>query len=706
MRTLTLAALALSLLPGPGAGQARRSLAYEDFYRIESPGQVALSPDGRRAVFVRTTVLEEENRTHAELWLADASARAAPFRLTSPSTEATSPRWSPDGRLLAFSSRRAVAGEEDGGTVWFLRMDAPGEAFRIPGVGGIPVFDPTNRWIAFTRAVPPPGPRPEGPAPATEAERKIAERFDGRAFDWMGYRYDQRGYLPDPRDPWSTPPEQIFVLPREGGDARQLTSLDVDARSPSWRPDGGALAFLADTHERDEHTYERSDLWVVTLEGHVTRLTDDEMDYSAVAWSPDGRRLVARGATGLDVVIRERWGHGSPVDLWVLSADGSGRANLTADFDLIPGEPRWSPDGRWIWFTSQIGGSTHLFRVPASGGPAQQVTAGERRVGAIAFSADFSTVAYVAQTPVDPGNVFVASLPEAQRTERRLTDLNAGLLASVELATPDRIVFPSADGTQVEGWVLAPPGAPNAGAAVGTSTGTARTWPLVLNIHGGPHGAYGNDFSFDFQLQAAHGHYVLYTNPRGSTGYGEAFLWGTWGSWGDEDYDDVMAGVDHVLARYPVDPARLGVTGYSYGGYMTNWIITQTDRFAAAVAGAGISNWMSDYGTADIPRTKESEFFGTPWEEEGLRNLLASSPIVFAKGVRTPTLFVHGETDHRVPIEEAEQMYTALRKQGVPARMIRYPQSYHGGWTPWRTLHRYWVSQQWWERWLKSPPAS
>jgi dipeptidyl aminopeptidase/acylaminoacyl peptidase len=312
-------------------------------------------------------------------------------------------------------------------------------------------------------------------------------------------------------------------------------------------------------------------------------------------------------------------------------------------------------------------------------------------------------MAFTAQTPVDPGNVYVARTTDARRTERRVTDLNRELLASLELPTPDRVVFPSADGTEVEGWVLPPAGeAPSPG----DPSAAGRKWPLILNIHGGPHGAYGNEFSFERQLQAAAGYYVLYTNPRGSTGYGEEFLWGTWGSWGDEDYDDVMAGVDHVLARYPVDAERLGVTGYSYGGYMTDWIITQTRRFAAAVAGAGISNWMSDYGTADIPRTKESEFFGTPWEEEGLKNLLASSPIVFAKGVTTPTLFVHGEFDHRVPIEEAEQMYTALQKQGVPARMIRYPESYHGGWTPWRTLHRYWASMQWWDRWLKSRPVS
>lgn len=698
MNRIALAALAASLFaPAPGFAQSRRPLSYDDFYRLESPGQVALSPDGRQVVFVRSRTLEEENRDHAELWLVASDGAGAPTRLTSPATEASSPVWSPDGKVLAFSSRRAVAGDDDRSPVWFLRMDAPGEAYRLPGVAGSPLFDPTNRWIAYTRPVRPDGPRPRAEAPATEAERKIAERFDGKAFDWMGYRFDRRGYLADPRDPWATPPDQIFVVPRDGGEPRQLTHLDVDVSSPAWRADGNALAFVADTHQRDEHSYERADLWTVSLDGTVTRLTDDEFDYGSPAWSPDGRWIVVQGGAGLDVVIRERWDHGAPTDLWLFSADGRERRNLTEGFGLIPGAPEWSPDGRWIFFTAGVGGETQLFRLALTGGGAETVTTGERRVGSVSFSTDHARFAFAAQTAVDPGNVYVAETNDPHRTERRLTDLNADLMAAVDLQATRRQTFRSADGTEVEGWVMTP---------VGYREGDGRTWPLILNIHGGPHGAYGNEFSFERQLQASQGYFVLFTNPRGSTGYGEDFLWGIWGSWGDEDYDDLMAGVDHVLAHFPVDPIRMGVTGYSYGGYMTNWVITQTDRFAAAVAGAGISNWMSDYGTADIPRTKESEFFGTPWQEEGLKNLLASSPIVHAEGVSTPTLFVHGESDHRVPIEEAEQMYTALQKQGVPAKMIRYPDSYHGGWTPWRLLHRYWSSMQWWDQWLKEKPIS
>ena len=225
--------------------------------------------------------------------------------------------------------------------------------------------------------------------------------------------------------------------------------------------------------------------------------------------------------------------------------------------------------------------------------------------------------------------------------------------------------------------------------------------PLILGIHGGPHGAYGSAFQFEFQWLAANGYAVIFTNPRGSTGYGEKFLWATWGGWGKLDYEDVMAGVDYALAHYPVDPKRLGVTGYSYGGFLTDWVITQTTRFSAAVTGAGISNWLSDYGTADIPRTKETEFFGAPWQPEANARMRQFSPITYAGNVRTPTLFVHGEADLRVPIEEAEQMYTALKKLKVPAKFIRYPGNYHGGWPPWDMTHRYYHEAQWWKQYLK-----
>ncbi len=684
--------LAVAIVVGAQPVDAQRPISYDDYYRLVSVSNTALSPDGSWVAFVRSQVIEEENRSHSEVWLVEADGSGDPLRVTLPSTEASNPQWTPDGSLLSFSSSRQSF-DESGGSTWFLSMERPGEAFQIEGLGGTPIFDPTNRWIAFTRLVPPTRPARTGPA-LTEEEQRIVDRFDGREFDWMQFRFDRRGYLPDPRDPYATPPSQLFILPRNGGEATQLTALPTNVSSASWNPDGTALVFVSDEHQRDELTYPKADLWTVSTDGEVTRLTNDEMNWSNPAWSPNGRHIVATGVTGLDVIIRERWDHGSPTDLYLFDSNGGEPRNVTAEWDLIPGSATWGADGETLHFTAGIRGNTHLFRLDIESGQVHQVTRGDSRMASVSWSADAASFAYVGQSATHPSAVYSGP---ATGLAQQLTHFNEELLGEVAIQAPTQMTFASADGTEVEGWVIPP---------VGYEPDDGRDWPLLLNMHGGPHGAYGNSFSFDFQLQASRGFFVVYSNPRASTGYGEDFRWGTWGSWGDEDYDDVIAAVDAAIERYPIDEERMGVTGYSYGGYLTNWVITQTDRFAAAVAGAGISNWMSDYAVADIPRTKETEFYGTPWEEEGLQNLLQASPIVHAEGVSTPTLFVHGEQDHRVPIEEAEQMYVALHKQGVPAKMVRYPESYHGGWTPWRYLHRLYSTMEWWDQWLKEKPIS
>lgn len=685
MRSLTLALL-LAAGHFDTASAQTRPLALSDYYRVETVNGTTLSPDGRTVVYVRTFIVESENRRHSEIWAVPADGSGPARRLTNPAFSSSGPRWSPDGRLLAFTSRRRVvtAGGLQEESIWFLRMDTTGgEAFQIPGVEGTPLFSPDNTWIAFTKAVKPAG---GNGAALTEAERLMEERFTGRKYDWMNARFDGRGYLADPRDPRATPPEELFVVARDGGEARQLTTMGVNVRAATWRPDSGALAFVADMHQRDEYSYGRADLFTVTLAGALTRVTDDGFDHGAPAWTAKGDAIVAIRQQSLNQVLAAKQQHGSPTDLYRFAPGGGTPVNLTSEWDLLPGSPQASPDGRHVYFTSGTAGTTQVFRVPVPGGRVEQVTTGERRRSDVSIGWTSSRLAYAASSVTAPWEVFTSGLDGSG--EKQLTRVNAAFASEVALRPAERVRFTSRDGTQVEGWVIMP------AAAAGTRA------PLVLAIHGGPHGAYGTDFSFQFQWMAANGLAVLYTNPRGSTEYGEKHLWATWGGWGGLDYEDVMAGVDHVVARYPVDAARLGVTGYSYGGFLTNWVITQTQRFQAAVVGAGISNWISDYGTADIPRTKESEFHGTPWEAKGAETLLKWSPVMRAGSVSTPTLFVHGESDLRVPIEQAEQMYTALKKRKVPAAFIRYPDSYHTGWTPWNTVHRYHHEMRWWKQYL------
>jgi dipeptidyl aminopeptidase/acylaminoacyl peptidase len=688
LRKICLAILGWMLVAGCGmaAPENARPLALEDYYRLVAFQSPAMSPDGRWVAFIKSTIVEAENRRQNELWLVATDGRTPPRRLSDPSLDAASPRWSPSGRLLAFSGRSlaAPASADEGAAIWFLPMDQPHAApFHVRGVSGLPIFSPDNRWIAFTRRAA----QPKAPQYVDDQDRLIHERFKGHAYDWMNFRADQIGYLPDPRDPEASPAEELFIVASIGGEPRQLTHLNVNVRGVQWRPDSGALVFSADTHQRDEYSYERADLFVVALDGKVERLTDDGYNNNAPTWSPNGQTICFRRQLGLSAVIAAKQDHGAPVDIYTIPANGGTMKNLTADWDFLPGSPGWGFDSRFIYFGGGMKGISALLRVPSEGGAIEQVTHGDRILTGFSPSGHYETMAYVGTDSSHPEELFVSAMDGGH--EKQVTTFNRALVEAVRPVPAERILFPSRDGTMIEGWVLKPRG-----------YDPSRSWPLILTIHGGPHGAFGNDFSFEHQLLAAQGYLVVYTNPRGSATYGEKFLWATWGDWGNLDFEDVMSGVDYAESHYNVDPQRLGVTGYSYGGFLSNWIIGHTTRFAAAVVGAGISNWISDYGTSTMARTKESEFYGPPWDLRAHTLLVSRSPIEYVANVTTPALYLHGESDMMNPIEQSEQMYTALKKRGVPARFVRYADTYHGGWTPWNMVNRYYEELRWFRHYL------
>ena len=677
-RILTsLVAASLLLTAAVQAQSAGRALAIEDYYRVKTVGGPQISPDGKWVAFTVSTRVEETNGETSEVWLADAAGAGAPQRVSAAGQDARGVSWT-DGGQLQYPT---------GGATFVIDPASPSTQQRAASAGGgRGQSSPDGRWTAVTRNQQ--VARKERSF-TSEFERRHEERFKGVAFDWFPFQRDG-GQFPvaNSIDPVVTPPSEIFLTGSAG--EKQLTSLGLRPTALDWSPDSKLIVFAADSLYRQEMRYARPDIWTVSVDGVVKRLTrDDGMENSNPLFSPDGKWIAFIRGFDTNRIIREKLNHGGPTDIYVVSPNGGEPINLTAQWDLLPGGLRWSPDAKYIYFTSGIGGETHLFRVAAAGGAVEQVTTGERRIGGLSIDRAFKRMAYTVGRFEAPSEIFVADIDG--KNEKQLTRVHDAFNREVALSKAERVRFNSADGTPVEGWLMFP-----------HKYNPNSRYPLIVSSHGGPHSASGYGFNFKHQYFAANGYFVLETNFRSSTGYGEKFLWGTWGEWGTKDGQDVIAGVDYVISRFPIDRSRVGTTGHSYGGFMTNWLITQyPDRFAAAISGAGIVNWVSDYGTADIAVTKETEFFGYPWEERARNIMIKQSPLTYAGRVRTPTLFVHGEADQRVPYEEAEQMYTALKKIGVPSKIIQYAGMPHGISGHWNNIHRMLNELRWWEQYLK-----
>ena len=699
--TVALVVGGLALIPIAGQAPAsRRALGIEDYYRVQTVGNHSLSPDGKWVAFTISTRLElpDADSSRTEGWVVPSDASTEPRRVQHDDKDVSNLSWSDDNWLqyvaggqrwkrdpstLAAPSQVAEGPPSDG-------RGAGGRGGRGGGRGGQTALpSPDGKWEAATVNKPQPA---AVPSEASEFEKRHQERFKGVIFDWKDFQRDGAEF-PAP-NPVAQPAQQVVVRSRPAsatsGAPKVLVDRDLRPNNLAWHPDGQTIAFTADPDWRNELKYNSPDLWTVTVDGKVTRLTDDGYVYGDVGYSPDGKFLSYSRSFGTDMIIEKRLDHGGPQDLYIRPAAGGEPINLTANWDLDPGAARWSPDSRFIYFTAGTGGETHLFRVSVPGARVEQVTKGQRRITGLSYDKSCTKILYTVGLHETPADLYIANIDGSN--ERRLTNIHQPVLAEIAFSKADRLRWPSYDGTQIEGWLMFPYGYdPSKG-----------PYPMIVTSHGGPHAATGYTFDFKDQYFAANGYFVFDTNFRSSTGYGDAFKWATWGAWGQKDGEDVVSGIDYVLKRYPIDAKRVGHTGHSYGGFMTNWLITQyPDRFAAAITGAGISNWISDYGTADIYRTKETEFFGTPWEKNARDRMIKQSPLTYAGQVKTPTLFVHGEVDQRVPYEEAEQMYFALKRRGVPAKMIRYAGQPHGIAGNWNNVHRMLNELEWWEKYLK-----
>jgi dipeptidyl aminopeptidase/acylaminoacyl peptidase len=634
-----------------------RSLELDDLFRLQFVSDAQISPDGTRVAYVVTQADADSDENRSRIFAVDVTdGDGEPPRPLTAGPSDASPRWSPDGRWLAFVAKRAG---DDRPQVWLLPA-AGGEARRLTSAAGgasSPVWSPDGSRLAFLSAVDLRGEPSDEKEKAALASAPIVHRR-------LDYKADGAGLVGSRR-------QHLFVIDvphaasTDGAAAKatQLTDGDFSVGGIAWSPTGDEIAYASAKHD-DRDLNPSSSIFVVDLASATSRqVTPSKGAASAPAWSADGSTILFVGKADPSP------GHAR---LFFVPADGGEPAELAPAFDRnvmvgapgYPGAPPRVLAGGTVVFCARDRGCTHVYRLARGATDPEKILGGDDRVAsAFTMTRDGSTIAFVSSSPSTTGEVHVAS---GSGTDERPLTAHAAALDGIELVAPEARAFVAPDGTEVHGWLLRDPQA--------TAPG-----PLLLDVHGGPHNAWTPAFDgahLYHQTLAALGWSVLTLNPRGSDGYGEAFLTALTGAWGRADIDDFLAPIDALVAEGIADPSRLAVTGYSYGGYMTCWLTTQTDRFAAAVPGGCLSNLSSFFGTSDVGAGLGAfEIGGDPWAQRDRFEDL--SPITHVEKVRTPTLVLHGGSDDRCPVEQGEEWFTALRVLGCETEMVRYPGASH-----------------------------
>jgi dipeptidyl aminopeptidase/acylaminoacyl peptidase len=674
-------ALAAGLAPARGGAQEKRPLTALDLYHLRVASDVALSPDGRRVAYVVTEADSADNRYKRDLWIAGTDGSGARRLTWTESASLGSPSFSPDGRLLAFTSAR------EGGRpqVWILPLADGGEAWPLTdlktGASG-PVWSPRGDRIAFTSSLSPEELAAEDTATRKDKKdarvdaaamrnihrdreaavaairAKLAENARGKnprvvtRLNYMG----ETG-LQDER--WG----QLYVVEaRPGARPRRLTSGRFASGGPAWAPDGRSLVYSAAPPAEGVHPdYEReSDLFVVDAGGGTPRrIAEPRYAENSPEYSPDGRWLA---------YVRQIRDTPHPTavnnELVVVRADGRERRSVTGALDRAVGDFAFTPDG-WLYFTVSSEGAVPLYRTRLDRIAPERVVSGPR--GVLSFDVAGGTVAWAQMHPQRPSDVYAARLNGS--AERRLTQLNDSLLARVYVGEYEEIWYPSFDGRRIQGWFIRP---------LGYRPGERP--PLAVEIHGGPHAMWGPgepSMWLEYQMLAGAGYTVFFSNPRGSGGYGEEGLQSIHRNWGTPPARDILVGADSVLRRGLADPARQAVTGGSYAGYMVAWLVAKEapERFEAAVAQRGVYDLGVWYGSSNTWRLFEGEFGARPWEDPEI--VRAQSPLTYVANVRTPLLLLHGDVDYRTTIAGAEAMYRALKVLNREVEFVRYPREGH-----------------------------
>jgi dipeptidyl aminopeptidase/acylaminoacyl peptidase len=644
----------------------------EDVYGIVNASDPRISPDGARVAYVVTSIDKDESEYRSAIWIARVDGSEEPAQFTAGERRDSLPRWSPDGRRLAFASTR---GGED--------KKAPANLYVIPAQGGEPrrltdlkesvesiAWSPDSKRIAFTSRV-----RDE--AYEEEDERKRKPRRFTRVF----HKLDSVGWTGDRRT-------HIFVVDADGsGEPQQITSGDFEHGAPAWTADGTQLVFHGLRDERWDTTLINRVYVVDAGGGEPKAITGDDASYEQPTPSPDGTRLAVRWEP-------EDGTYPHHSQLGVMNPDGSGLRLLTQSLDRQTApypdyrEPVW--DGDRLLFTIEDGGNIHLYAVAADGSAEPELLFGGERV-ITGFDYRDGTLAYTAATYTTMRELFI--------DDKQVTNVGKAFTEGRELSQPERFTAVSQDGYEVDAWIVRP-----------ADFDPNTRYPALLSIHGGPFTQYTTGFFDEFQVYAGGGYVVLFSNPRGGSGYTEAHgraIRGPLGDagpgWGTRDYEDVTAVVDTALERYDfIDPERLGVIGGSYGGYMTSWIVGHTNRFKAAVSERAVNNLVSMFGSSDLFWIFERQFGGPYWEN--VPAYLERSPATYAHQIETPVLVLHSENDLRCNIEQGEHLFTLLRLLGKEVEMVRFPAESHElsrAGSPVHRVIRFETILDWFDRYLK-----
>ena len=664
MRTRPLVVLVCLLLATVPRAAEKRFITEKDLLKFTWIADPQIAPDASRIAFVRVTVNEKENRYETSLFTVGTSGAEAPRPLTS-NVRDTMPRWSPDGRRIAFVRSIEKDGKPQPGQVYVLDMNG-GEAYPLTqdtkGVSSIE-WSPDGKTLAFTA--------PVGGDEQDKKDGKEEAKSDVQVITRAVYRSNGNPTYVD-----AGRHTHIFTVAATNADkpqTKQVTDGEYDEREIEWAPDGSKIYFISTRVPEAYYEPADSDLYSVpTSGGTITKVASIDGTINAPRVSPDGHRIAFVGTA-----------NGNPVrsysqpDLFVVdAAPGSAPRNLTEayDFDIAGGiggdqsPPRgqsgssivWSKDGASLIVVSAEHGSANLKRLTIATGKLDTLTDGQQSVGAFTATPDGSTIAATISTQTNVGDLFMIDAKP-----RQITNVNRELFSDMQQSEPEEIWYKSFDGRKIQGWILKPP-----------NFDAGKKYPLILEIHGGPHAAYGNVYTHEFQWMAAKGYIVLFTNPRGSTSYGQEFGNIIQYHYPGDDYKDLMAGVDELLKRGYVDASRMGVTGGSGGGLLTNWTITQTQRFKAAVAQRDIADWYGFWFTADFWLAKPTWFRKAPWEDP--QDFAARSPITHVANVTTPTMFVLGDQDYRTPpADGGEMMFRALKYRKIPTVMVRFPRESH-----------------------------